>query len=264
MAMRGHEPGKTVTSKVLALLAAFEGGSERLRLSDMAARSGVAVSTAHRLVTELTTWGALQRGEDGRYQVGIRIWELGQHAARELTEVAHPYLHDLFELTRENVHLSIRQGTDVLYLERFYGSRRVPLIAQVGGRLPLHPTAVGKVILAYEEAWFRDTYLARTLERRTAFTITEPGRLSRELLQIRAQGYAVTREEIRLGTCSVAVPVLSAQGTCHAAIGIVMATGRAVELPRLVAPLQGTARRVEAALWPGLVKSRPAHSLWHA
>src|SRR5579884_1465049 len=248
MNTRTPAPGRSVTSKALAVLASFETEPDRLTLSEIAERSGIAVSTAHRLVAELVAWGALERGADGRYQVGIRLWEVGQHAARELTEVAHPFLQDLFELTRRNVHLCIREGADVLYLERFYGSRRVPMVAQVGSRLPLHPTAVGKVLLAYEEPWFRDAYLTGTLERRTAFTITEPGRLGRELRKVRERGYAVTQEEIRLGSCSVAVPVLTEDGAAAAAIGIVVSSQEASEIPRLLPALRGTAQRVEAAL----------------
>ncbi|MGW1786350.1 helix-turn-helix domain-containing protein [Streptomyces sp. NPDC002143] len=92
MDIRVPAPGKSATSKVLAVPAAFEAEPGRLTLSDISERSGVALSSAHRLVAELVAWGALDRGTDGRYQVGIRIWELGQHAARELTEVARPFL----------------------------------------------------------------------------------------------------------------------------------------------------------------------------
>ncbi|MER7498907.1 IclR family transcriptional regulator [Nonomuraea pusilla] len=252
------DQGRSAASKLLAVLAAFEAGPDPLMLVEIAERGGLALSTAHRLVAELVSWGALDRRPDGRYQVGMRIWELGQHAARELTEVAHPYLQDLFELTRRNVHLCIREGTDALYLERFYGSRRVPMVARVGGRLPLHPTAVGKALLAYEERWFRDAYLAGTLERRTAFTITEPGRLDRELRQVRERGYAVTMEEIRLGSCSVAVPVRAQDGSVVAAIGIVLASQESPEIRKLLPALRGTAARVEDALHrSGPVQPRP-------
>jgi DNA-binding IclR family transcriptional regulator len=252
-----QDPARSVAARVLAVLDAFMSTPDRLTLSEVAARSGLPVSTAYRLVGALTQWGGLERGEDNRYQIGIRMWELGQHAARELTDVARPFLQDLFEVTRENVHLCIRVGADTLYLERFYGSRRVPLMARVGGRLPLHATAAGKVLLAYEERWVREAYLAGTLERRTAFTITEPGRLSRELAAARRRGYAVTREEIRLGSCSIAVPVLGGDGAITAAIGMVLESSRAPMIATMLAPLQGTARRIETALRrPGPVRSR--------
>jgi DNA-binding IclR family transcriptional regulator len=249
-----------VAARVFAVLDAFMSTPDRLTLSEVAARSGLPVSTAYRLVGELTRWGGLERGEDNRYQVGIRLWELGQHAARELTDVARPFLQDLFEVTRENVHLCVRVGADALYLQRFYGSRRVPLTAQVGGRLPLHATAAGKVLLAYEEEWVRKAYLAGTMERRTAFTITEPGRLSRDLAAARRRGYAVTNEEIRLGGCSVAVPVLGRDGAVTAAIGMVLESSRARVIATMLAPLQGTAKRIETALGQsGPVRGRGQH-----
>lgn len=243
-----QDPARSVAARVFAVLDAFMSTPDRLTLSEVAARSGLPVSTAYRLVGELTRWGGLERGEDNRYQVGIRLWELGQHAARELSDVARPFLQDLFEVTRENVHLCVRVGADALYLQRFYGSRRVPLTARVGGRLPLHATAAGKVLLAYEEEWVREAYLAGTMERRTAFTITEPGRLSRELAAARHRGYAVTSEEIRLGSCSVAVPVLGGDGAITAAIGMVLESSRARMVAAMVPPLQGTAGRIETAL----------------
>jgi DNA-binding IclR family transcriptional regulator len=247
VAGRPRDPGRTTTSRVLAILAAFERGPEPLTLSEIADRSGQPLSTVHRLVGELQDWGALQRDDSGYYQIGLRLWELGQHAGRQLRDVARPFLQDLFEVTGESVHLAVRKGTEVLYIDRVYGSRRVPQISRVGGRLPLHPTAVGKVLLAYEEDWFREAYLADTLERRTPYTITEPGRLARELAGIRQLGYATTQEEVKLGSCSLAVPVLDADGQVVASVGIILQSNRSAEISRLVAPLRGTARKIELA-----------------
>ncbi len=248
---------RTVAARVLAVLDAFRGNPDRLTLSEVAERSGLPVSTTYRLLAVLTAGGALERGQDNRYQVGIWTWELGQHAVRELTDVARPFLQDLFEVTRENVHLCVRSGADTLYLQRFYGSKRVPLMARIGGRLPLHATAAGKVLLAFEEKWFRDAYLAGTLERRTAFTITEPARLARELATVRRRGYGVTSEEIRLGSCSVAVPVCGPDGAVVAAIGMVIDSSRAGMIAKMLPPLLGTAKRIEAALRvPGPVSRR--------
>jgi DNA-binding IclR family transcriptional regulator len=250
-------PGRNVATRVLAVLDAFRGNPDRLTLSEVAERTGLPVSTTYRMLAVLTDWGALERGPDNRYQVGIWTWEVGQHAVRELADVARPFLQDLFEVTRENVHLCVRSGADTLYLQRFYGSKRVPLMARIGGRLPLHATAAGKVLLAFEEKWFRDAYLAGTLERRTAFTITEPARLARELATVRRRGYGVTSEEIRLGTCSIAVPVSGPDGTVVASIGVVIDSSRAATIARMLPPLLGTARRIEAALRvPGPVPSR--------
>ncbi|MDA0636707.1 IclR family transcriptional regulator [Nonomuraea sp. MCN248] len=233
MAGGSREPGRSVTSKVLAILGAFDAAHPRLTLTEVAARSGVPLTTAHRLVGELERWQALGRGPDGRLSVGLRLWELGQLAPGRLQDVAHPWLQEVFAGTGENVHLAVRDGLEVLYVDKVYGRRAVPIVSRAGGRLPMHPTGVGKALLAHEPDWFVRAYLARELERPTPHTITEPGRLARELSAVRAQGYALTYEEMTLGSCSAAAPVL-VEGRAVAALGIVLSSRRARELPRLV------------------------------
>jgi DNA-binding IclR family transcriptional regulator len=161
--------------------------------------------------------------------------------------VALPFLQTLYEATRENVHLAVRDGFDALYVEKLTGHRSVPIISRIGGRLPMHSTGVGKALLAFETQEFADAYLARPLKRLTRHTITEPGRLRRELAETRRRGYAVTREEHTLGSCSVAVPVLDESGRSIAAVGIVVHTVR-VEPAKLVLPLRHAAEGIAARL----------------
>ncbi|MFI7708209.1 IclR family transcriptional regulator [Nonomuraea sp. NPDC049480] len=249
MAGRSREPGRTVTSKVLAILGAFDAAHPQLTLTDLARRSGVPLSTAHRLVAELEDWQALSRDPDGRLRVGLRLWELGQLAPGRLLALAHPWLQELFVTTGENVHLAVRDGLEVLYVDKVYGRRAVPIVSRTGGRLPMHPTGVGKALLAYEPDWFVKSYLARKLERPTPHTITEPGRLARELAAVRTQGYALTYEEMTLGSCSAAAPIL-VDGRAVAAVGIVLSSRRARELPRLIDPLLTTAAGIAKASPP--------------
>lgn len=239
--------GATVTSKVLAILAAFDAEHPQLTLTELAKRSGLALSTTHRLVGELLEWQALGRGPDGRLRVGLRLWELGQLAPSRLQDLARPWLQELFSATGENVHLAVRDGLEVLYVDKVYGRRAVPIVSRTGGRLPMHPTGVGKALLAHEPGWFVDAYLARKLERPTRHTITEPGRLARELATVRAQGHALTFEEMTLGSCSAAAPVLSG-GRPIAAVGIVLASRRARELPRLLDPLRKITAEIAAEI----------------
>ncbi|MBB4915321.1 IclR family transcriptional regulator [Streptosporangium saharense] len=236
MAGGSREPGRSVTSKVLAILGAFDTDHPRLTLSEISRRSGVPLTTTHRLVGELVAWQALSRTADGHLRVGLRLWELGQLAPGRLQEVAHPWLQELYAETGENVHLAVRDGLEVLYVDKLHGRRAVRLVSRTGGRLPMHPTGVGKALLAHEPDWFRGAYLARELERPTPRTIVEPGRLARELASVRVQGYALTFEEMSLGSCSAAAPVL-VEGRAVAAVGVVLSSRRARELQRLVEPL---------------------------
>ncbi|WP_084955578.1 IclR family transcriptional regulator [Thermoactinospora rubra] len=244
--MAGGSRGRSVTSKVLALLGAFDADHPQLSLTDLARRSGVPLSTAHRLVAELEAGQVLGRTSDGRLRIGLRLWELGQLAPSRLRDLAHPWLQELFAATGENVHLAVRDGLEVLYVDKVYGRRAVPIVSRTGGRLPMHPTGVGKALLAHEPAWFVEAYLARKLERPTPHAITEPGRLARELAAVRAQGYALTFEEMTLGSCSAAAPIL-VDGRAIAAIGIVVSSRRARELQRLVEPLLSVAHKLAEA-----------------
>lgn len=246
MAGGNREPGRTVTSKVLAILEAFEKSRGALSLTEIAEGSGLPLSTTHRLVAELTDWGFLSRSATGRYQLGIRLWELAQNTGRQLRDAARPFVQDLFSLTGETSQLAVRAGHEVLYIERIYGTKRVPRASRVGGRLPMHATAVGKVILAFEEEWVRTAYLNRDLERATLHTHTNRRRLAEELEQIREQGYATTLEEVRLGSCSIAVPVFHT-GRIGAGLGLVMASAQGASMTRHLPVLRGVSAQIERA-----------------
>lgn len=234
-------------ARALAILAVFERTPGPLSVGRIAEEAGLAPSTAYRLVHELQEWGALDRTADGSYQVGMRVWELGQQSGRRLRDRAHPFLQDLFDTTHENVHLAVREGTEALYVDKLYGSRRVPLASRIGSRLPLHPTAVGRILLANQPTWFREAYLERELEHPTPVTQTSTRSLEAALALVRTQGYAVTIDEMRIGACSIAVPI-SHGGQVVAAVGIVMESHRSREVPWLLTQLTATGTKIERAL----------------
>jgi DNA-binding IclR family transcriptional regulator len=237
--------GRSVTGRALAVLGAFDAEHTRLSLSDIARRTGIPLSTTFRLVAELEQWRALDREPDGRYAVGFRLWELGRLAPVNdgIREAALPYLQDLYELTRENVHLAVRDGDEAVYVEKLTGHRAVPILSRVGGRLPLHATGVGKALLAAAPGPFRAAYLRGTLVRVTPYTLVDPVRLAREIEFVRRRGWARTSEEMSLGSCSVAVNI---PGT-GAALGLVVHSVRR-DLERWVPALRRAAAGVAAVL----------------
>jgi DNA-binding IclR family transcriptional regulator len=245
---RASGPPASVTGRVLSILSVFEQSLSPRSLTELSAETGLPLSTTHRLVGELEQWGALQRDPNGRYQVGLRLWELGQHAGRQVRDIARPLLQDLYSLTQRTVHIAIRENTEALYIDRVYGTRRVPQASRVGGRLPLHATAVGKVLLAFDEAWLREAVLAQPLERRTARTHVDPVALRRELAVVAERGYAIAIEEVREGSASIAVPVFQRQGGIGAALGLVAESGEADGLERHLPAMRGIARRIEASV----------------
>jgi DNA-binding IclR family transcriptional regulator len=246
MAGNTSTPGATVTSRALALLGAFDERHRRLTLTELAERAGLPVPTAHRLVGELVAWGALSRTASGCYVVGRRMWDLGLLAPVQsgLRELASPYLHDLYGATLATVHLAVRDGTEVLYLDRLAGHASVPVVSSVGSRLPLHATGVGKVLLAHAPAEVQRAVLA-DLRRITPYTVTQPGLLRRQLARVLRDDHATTTEEMSLGACSIAVPIR--QGTeVVAALGIVVPTLK--DRARLAGALQVAAHGIGRSL----------------
>lgn len=246
MAGGSSQPGRSVTSKILAILAAFETTRRSLSLTEISAAADLPLSTTHRLVGELVDAGMLSRSANGGIQLGLRLWAIAQNTGRQLRDTARPYVQDLFSLTGETSQLAIRDGNMSLYIDRVYGTKRIARASRVGGRLPLHATAVGKVILAFSESWVADAYLELPLQQMTAHTRSNPKQLREELERVREKGYATTNEEVRLGTSSIAVPVFHT-GRLGCSIGLVIPTSHAANMDRFLPVLQGTSRRLEAA-----------------
>ncbi|MCP2254487.1 transcriptional regulator, IclR family [Prauserella aidingensis] len=243
-------PGASVVSRVLAVLYAFDNGHRRLGVTDLARRADLPVPTVYRLLRELVAGEALTRDADGRYAIGRRLWDVGMLAPEqtELQQVASPFLSDIHAATRATVHLAVRDGREVLYLDRLSGRASVPVVSRAGSRLPLHATGVGKVLLAHAPAELQDDYLAAELRRPTVHTITRPDRLRRQLAAVRREGCATTEDEMTLGACSIAVPITRAaapggDSEVVAALGIVVPTLKR-ERTRLLTALQVAARGI--------------------
>ena len=247
MAGNAGTPGATVTSRALALLAAYDADHRRLSLSQLAERADLPVATAHRLVAELVAWGALTRTSSGEYVVGRRLWDVGMLAPVQtgLRELASPYLHDLYGATLATVHLAVRDGTQVLYLDRMRGNSSVPVVSTIGSRLPLHATGVGKVLLAHAPPDVQAEVLGQ-LTRVTPYTIVAPGTLRRQLARVLRDDYATTSEEMSLGACSVGVPIRAGDQVV-ASLGVVVANLRR-DRDRLVSALQVAARSIGRSL----------------
>lgn len=232
-----------LASRVLAVFAAFEHSASGLSVNRISQRAGIPLSSTYRIVNELEEWGALERMPGGKYQIGMRMWELGQMAGRQLRDRARPFLQDLFDLTHENVHMAVREGTHTLYVDKIYGSKKMPLISRVGGRLPLHSTAVGRVLLSAQPDWFIKAYLGRELEAPTAMSVIDPEALRREIVNVSQEGFSVTVEQMRVGKLSLATPVVVDEGTV-AAVGLVLDKSKLSEITRLKPLLKGTADRI--------------------
>lgn len=178
---------RTAADRLLAVLEAFDHRHPTLSLTEIAHRADLALATAHRLVATLTAWGALERDDSGGYHVGLRLYELAALAPRGigLRQAAMPFLEDLYEATHENVHLAVRDGLEVVYIERLSGRSAVGVRSQVGARWPLHATGVGLALLAHGSPALQEQVCGQTLTAFTPFTVTDPERLRRMLADVR-------------------------------------------------------------------------------
>jgi DNA-binding IclR family transcriptional regulator len=232
----------------IAVLACFTSRAHALTLSELSAASKLPMSSTHRVVAELVTGGFLVRGQDKRYRIGTRLWSIAQLApvSEQLRERALPTLARLYEETGENITLAVLDRGQALYVDRLVGERSVPIVSRSGGHLPLHTTGVGKVLLAYQPKESIEKYLGRRLERPTPYSISDPVKLEKELIEVRANGYSVTRQEMTPGTGSVAVPIIR-KGRAIAAVGVVAHLAR-LDVNRLVATLQQAATMIAKEL----------------
>lgn len=218
----------SVLGKVQLILESFGLDDSSLSLSEISRRTGVPKASVHRLAQELLRGGLLERqGTD--YSLGMRLFEIGQRVPRGriLRHVARPYMDDLAHSTGEMVHLAIRDGGDLLYLEKLSPRGRDSEPSRTAGRLPLHCTATGRVLLAFGGRAVVQKVVAGPLERLTPYTVISPKLLLTELGRIRHLGYAVEREQTRLGYVSVGVPVYGPTSSVVAALSITAPTSRA-------------------------------------
>lgn len=220
--------GPTVTGRVATVLAAFGTEHSAMTLSELSRRTKLPLTTVHRLTGELARHGLLERDDEQRYRIGLRLWEIASTAARavDLRDAALPFLQDLYAATRENVQLAVLDGVEAVYLERISGPESVHVITRVGGRLPVHATGVGLVLLAHAPIEVQDEVLSSSLTRFTRYTITDPRRLRRMLADVRRVGYVLSDRQIEPISLSVAAPVRDRTNRVVAAVSVVVTAGR--------------------------------------
>lgn len=211
----------TVLGKVMVVLQSFGAHDHAVTLAELGRRTGLPKATLHRIVNDLVEVRLIERTAAG-YRLGGQLFELGLRASmqRGLREVAIPFMQDLYARTHETVHLGLREGTEVVYVEKIGGHKQAFTPSRIGGRMPLHCTAIGKALLAYSEPELLEDVAAAPLRRFTPRTITAPGVLRGQLARIREAGVSYEHEESAVGITCVAAPILDADGHPIAAISV--------------------------------------------
>lgn len=249
--MKGREPGQVQSvCKAMSLLACLAEAGMPLSLGELSRRTGMPKATVHGLLSAMRASAVVEQSdEDGKYRLGIRLFEYGCAVSRgwNVLEAAVEPMRHVAEETGETVSIAALDRGDVLILDSANARSNFRVISEKGARLPVHCTSQGKLLLAYMSPAQR-----RPLLRDCDFTAYTPHShtsaqtLEAEMEQILAQGYAVENGELRIGLRSVSAPVFDVKGNAAYAVCVVGMFRRvnSPELERATALVLEAARRV--------------------
>ena len=244
------KPSVQVIERMFALIDVLASREEAISLKEISERTGLHPSTAHRILNDLAIGRFVDRPESGSYRLGMRLLELGNLVKGRLSvrdAAMHP-MRELHRLIQQPVNLSMRQGDEIIYVERAYSERSgMQVVRAIGGRAPLHLTSTGKLFLAADDPQRVRAYAMRTgLAGHTRNSLTQLPALDRELSNARSSGVARDNEELELGVRCMAAGVYDDQGRLVAGLSISAPADRLDEswLPKL----QSTAHEISVAL----------------
>jgi DNA-binding IclR family transcriptional regulator len=243
-------PTIQVIERLFSLMDVLASREEAISLKEISEKTGLHPSTAHRILNDLTIGRFVDRPEPGSYRLGMRLLELGNMVKARLNvrDAALAPMRDLHKLIQQPVNLSMRQGDEIVYIERAYSERSgMQVVRAIGGRAPLHLTSVGKLFLSVDEPMKVRSYATRTgLSGHTKNSITQLPVLERELSKVRQYGIARDNEELELGVRCIAAGIYDDQGKLLAGLSISAPADRLDEawLPKL----QSTAEGISQAL----------------
>ncbi len=244
------KPTVQVIERIFTLLEILADREEAMPLKEIAEKSGLHPSTAHRILNDLATGRFVDRPVAGNYRLGMRLLELGNlvKARLDVRDAALTPMRELHKLTQQPVNLSLRQGDEIIYVERAYSERSgMQVVRAIGGRAPLHLTSVGKLFLAFDDPQRLRAYATRTgLSGQTKNSITQLPVLERELSKARQYGIARDNEELELGVRCMAAGIYDDQNKLVAGLSISAPADRLEE--HWLTKLQATANEISTAL----------------
>lgn len=213
-----------VIERMVSLLDALALHPDPASLKELSTATGLHPSTAHRILNDLVLKRFVDRGELGTYRLGMRLLELGNIVKSRLNvrEAALDFMRMLHRKTNQTVNLSVRQSDEIVYIDRAFSERSgMQVVRAIGGRAPLHLTSTGKLFLSVDEPKAVRSYATRTgLSGHNKNSITDLGRLERELSLVRARGYARDNEELELGVRCMAAGIRDDSGKLIAGLSI--------------------------------------------
>ena len=244
------KPSVQVLERMFVLIDVLASREEAVSLKEISERTGLHPSTAHRILNDLAAGRFVDRPESGSYRLGMRLLELGNLVKARLSvrDAAMAPMRHLHKLIQQPVNLSVRQGDEIVYVERAYSERSgMQVVRAIGGHAPLHLTSTGKLFLASEDTQRVRAYATRTgLPGHTRNSITQLPMLERELSKARQYGIARDNEELELGVRCMAAGVFDDQGQLVAGLSISAPADRLDD--GWVPKLQAAAQEISLAL----------------
>ena len=223
-------PTVQVIERMFSLMDVLASREEAISLKEISEKTGLHPSTAHRILNDLATGRFVDRPHPGTYRLGMRLLELGNMVKSRLNvrDAALIPMRDLHKLIQQTVNLSLRQGDEIIYIERAYSERSgMQVVRAIGGRAPLHLTSVGKLFLAADDAQRVRAYAMRTgLNGQTKNSLTQLSSLEHELNKVRLNGFALDNEELELGVRCMAAGIYDDQEKLVAGLSISAPAGR--------------------------------------
>jgi DNA-binding IclR family transcriptional regulator len=241
-----HAPN-SVLGKVALILQAFSVDDDELTLSHLSRRTGVPKASVHRLAQELLELGFLERA-GASYRLGMRLFEIGARVprTRALRESLLPFMHALHSATRQTILLTVLQGAEIVFVERVNSYGQAPSLSKLGGHVPLHCSATGKVFMAFGPPELFETAVRGGLTRLTPNSAASPVRLRAQIDRVRADGHAVEYEEVMQGFSSIAVPLYESSGRLIAGLSVT-GTLQRTDIPRFTRSLLMTKEMIESS-----------------
>jgi len=239
--------------RAATILRSFTEAEAELGVTTLSERLGLHKSTVSRLLSTLQQEGFVEQdAETGKYRLGLGLVSLAGFALEhiDLRRLAQPHLNTLAELTQETINVTILDGNECVNIERVASPRLIRYVGSVGRRTPLHCTSTGKVLLAHMTPQERQVILPKTLTRYTEKTIVDHQVLEEALAQVRAQGYAVAREEFQEDLTAIAAPICNHLGRVIATVSVSGPTYRmeSNKIEVFVNPLREAARKISTQL----------------
>ncbi|MCX8519937.1 MAG: IclR family transcriptional regulator [Rhodoferax sp.] len=245
-----NTPVVQVIERLFSLMDILAAHEEPAPLKEISKAAGLHPSTAHRILNDLASGRFVERAQPGSYRLGMRLLELGNLVKSRLNvrDAALTPMRALHKLIQQPVNLSLRQGDEIVYVERAYSERSgMQVVRAIGGHAPLHLTSVGKLFLAADDAQRMRAYATRTgLQGHTKNSITSLEALEQDLARVRQYGQASDNEELELGVRCMAAGIYDDQNKLVAGLSISAPSERLEDA--WLAKLKDTAQQISRSL----------------